>query len=562
MAFILAMSAGHINGAHSVVVVQVDTSKVSATLDERYLSFTMDAGFTAHWGEMRESFWYNTTARALASHMGPCYLRFGGTSGDFTNYDFPSPSSSSSSPSSSSSSFASAAAAATTTTSSLSSIAAAAAVAIPPPPPPRPRVDTQTLNATIFDGLMDFAAAVNWSIIFGANALVPRFANNNTWNPQPFLQLAAYVRRRGYVLAGWELGNEPDLFPKHEAYTVSPEQLARDFVAFRAAANSALKLSPSSSKSSSHEATTTTILGPDTAESPADYFANFTLASAPLASSDVFTWHFYYGPGSSRPHGLPGSNFSHPDVLDKFLRSALEARTAWDTAAARAKASKQPVPRLWVGETSSTYGGGTSNASASFIAGYMWLDKLGIAARTGNTAVLRQTFGHSSYAVVGSDNLPNPDYWTSLLWQRLIGTRVLSVAGDTEPGRKVRVYAFCSSSDSSNSGDGGGGGGSGGITLVVLNTGAAETAIEVTGAPGLNSSVANSREAYLLTSYPNQLFSRDVFLNGEPLKLVDEARAILPNIEPRVLAKGDTLMVPGYSYGFVVFPQAAISACL
>lgn len=87
---------------------------------------------------------------------------------------------------------------------------------------------------------------------------------------------------------------------------------------------------------------------------------------------------------------------------------------------------------LWLGETSSTYGGGTANASASFVAGFLWLDKLAIAARLQHSVVCRQVFGHAAYSAIGEDNMPNPDYWTALLWKRLVSTRVLAVEGDLD----------------------------------------------------------------------------------------------------------------------------------
>lgn len=94
-------------------------------------------------------------------------------------------------------------------------------------------------------------------------------------------------------------------------------------------------------------------------------------------------------------------------------------------------------------------GGGTANASAGFSAGFMWLDKLGLAANTGHKVVCRQVFAQSRYSVLGDDNLPNPDYWSSILWRRLVGTTVLGVRDGEKPGRAPLTRALARSTDKS-----------------------------------------------------------------------------------------------------------------
>lgn len=75
---------------------------------------------------------------------------------------------------------------------------------------------------------------------------------------------------------------------------------------------------------------------------------------------------------------------------------------------------------VWLGETSSAYNGGGKNLSNTFLAGYLWLDKLGVSALYGLDAVLRQEiYGTyqigdvSSYSLINMDMRPAPVRLTS-----------------------------------------------------------------------------------------------------------------------------------------------------
>eukprot|EP01043_Picozoa_sp_COSAG02_P053747 COSAG02_NODE_5982_length_3892_cov_18.035328_1_plen_548_part_00 len=522
------------SGRHPPVRVNLDNA--AFTVSRSFVSFTMDAGGTGRWGAERRSFWYNPLARALAKPLAPAYFRYGGTAQDFTEYVFPG--------------------------GTAGHFQCGES---------EPGEGCLHMNATVFKGLVDWSKAVGWDLIYGADLISARDSENR-WDPTQFKSLLRYADSLGYRLAGWELGNEPDQkckkgYIRHvnctipEDAIVKPKQLVQDFEQM----HTLLRASRVQQRS--------LLIGPDTAGGAGDFLNTFVQDLPRQSGSsgrllDVLTWHFYYGPGSSRPHGLNVSAFSESSTLDRFLHSAKDV-----LALANSPDSNPKFEELWVGETSSTYGGGTANASSSFVAGFMWLDKLGLAANLGHKVVCRQVrnigdtvarshtdvsmhlqvFAHSRYSVIGDDNLPNPDWWSSVLWRRLVGTKVLSVESGLATGRSLRVYAFCAAENYWTHTQ------VGGVTLVFLNT--ANTVTELSAADGSTAAPLGRSEVYLLTSYPGVLTSREVFLNGNLLQLADEMAGSLPEMAPLKVVEGKPVKIPPKSYGFIVLPDAGAGAC-
>ena len=115
---------------------------------------------------------------------------------------------------------------------------------------------------------------------------------------------------------------------------------------------------------------------------------------------------------------------------------------------------------------------------------------------------------------------------------------------------------------------------------MVLNT--EEHAVEISAADiGTGESLGDA-EAYILTSYPGVLTSRDAFLNGKcssslcvffrsltrgsvgtgkVLKLADPVKGVLPDMPPAKIPSGEPVSLPPKSYGWVVFPDAGAGAC-
>ena len=120
--------------------------------------------------------------------------------------------------------------------------------------------------------------------------------------------------------------------------------------------------------------------------------------------------------------------------------------------------------------------------------------------------------GHSDTEPLHSP--PPRSYWSSVLWRQLVGTTVLTVQDGLAPGRTTRVYAFCGAQRA------------GSVTLVVLNSAEEDTATitleaEQHDGPAGGLGIA---QAFVMTSYPGVLTSREVFLNGGVLRLQDAVK--------------------------------------
>jgi hypothetical protein len=197
---------------------------------------------------------------------------------------------------------------------------------------------------------------------------------------------------------------------------------------------------------------------------------------------------------------------------------------------------------LWLGETGGAVGGGAENVSDVFAGSFEFLDKLGVVANAGHTLVFRQTLCGYRYGLISFALTPNPDFWTFLLFKRLVGEAVLTtrVSGANATDR---VYAFCSREHV------------GGVVLLFLNL-ANITASSMSFGESLG---GGDFQLYLFTSGDGTLTSPSVRLNGAVLALGSDGG--VPTLPPVVASSGVPLVVPPSSFGFAVFQDARAPAC-
>lgn len=202
------------------------------------------------------------------------------------------------------------------------------------------------------------------------------------------------------------------------------------------------------------------------------------------------------------------------------------------------------------------------------------MDTLGTLALLNHSVFARQTLVGGNYELLrcssgqatgpepgaGCDFEPHPDYWVALLWRMHMGATVLSVPqmgapASVEAAEFVRLRAHCTPASTNSSFVG-----VGAMTLAFANT-----ADSITFRLTLPRSLGSQRrlEYHLTAANRTQGFSsRRLSLNGSPALVVSDD-GILPALTPRVEAPHSdaVLTLEPVSLGFVVFPDAKVSAC-
>ncbi|CAN9504612.1 unnamed protein product [Ophioblennius macclurei] len=374
------------------------------------------------------------------------------------------------------------------------------------------------------DQLYSFSSCCGLDLIFGLNALL-RNESDNTWNQTNAELLLQYCQFSQYRMS-WELGNEPNSYRKRAGVSVSGQQLGKDFATLRELMSKFTLYRHAE------------LYGPDISQPRfrrADILDGFLETGA--ESIDAVTWHHYY---------VNGRDTSVKDFLDPELLDTLSDNISIVMEKVTQMSPGKPV---WLGETSSAFGGGAPGLSNTFVAGFMWLDKLGLAASMGLDVVMRQSLmGAAKYQLLDINLDPLPDYWLSLLHKRLVGQRVLKVQVKSGQSAGVRVYLHCANKKSASSG-----------AVVLLSMNLSDEPATMFLPTSISSS---SVEAFVLQSDQpgvEGVCSSNVMLNGVLLKMVDETT--FPDLQGLRLPPADRLQLPPFSLAFFLFHEAGADAC-
>lgn len=394
-----------------------------------------------------------------------------------------------------------------------------------PAPAKPPAGFNAVLTRKEWKGVIDFSHAADGEVVTSF-AISPGVRDaNGVWTPVEAEKILHFTHSIGGRIAAAELFNEPTFASMGGAPKgYDAAAYGRDFRAFRAFLKK--------------EAPNIEILGPGSVGEAG------SLVQAPgmqlIRSEDIlreegpgldaFSYHFYGGV-SQRCTRLGAGAGSTPEsaLTEKWL--TLTERDEAFYAALRDRFA--PGKPLWVTETGETACGGDPWA-ADFIDSFRYLNQLGILAKKGVQVVMHNTLDASDYGLLDESTLdPRPNYWSAVLWRRLMGTRVLDAGAAHKPD--LYLYAHCLR------------GVRGGVALLAINADK-DNPREV--------ALPQASLRYTLTA-PNLMDSR-VLLNGVALKA--ESDGSLPALDGSPESAGKIALAPA-SISFFAISKANNKAC-
>ena len=475
--------------------VFIITDSVKYTTEDEFLSFTLDPfllhDVTPRWGTLDFS---NPRVQTLAAGLSPAILRYGGTDADWQIF-----SQDNNGPTDDTLRF----------------------VPRVKPGADEPKV---VLYPKDVDNLYNLAMQAGGKLLFDLNI---QLRYGSQWNPLNAIELMQYMKKKGYAdNIDFELGNEPE-YPELK---IDGTRIAED-------TNILISV-----LDSMQEFNTSRVVGPDIGVSGTSG-ASFDIIRDFVTTVDkrlkAVTVHHYYFAG-------PGANISEYLDLRHFDALAPVLQAVRDTVTAAGGSSLD----VWVGETSDAYNKGTPNVSDRFVSSFLWLDKLGIAGSLGYKLVARQIFYGGNYPLLSPALEPNPDYWLSFVFKRLVGRGVL----DTELFTSVtalgyaRAYAHCTSPRAKYP--------DGSVTLYAINI-LQNSSITLFLDQSLG---AKTVDLYLLSPDGSEgLLSPYLAVNGKRLALIDDHT--LPTLSPVSQPAEKGIVLPPLTFGFFVLPDVNAPVC-
>eukprot|EP01084_Bolivina_argentea_P028704 53308_1 len=504
----------------SVNVTCTLTNIITNTTSDSFISFNMDYG-DVH----RDIDWTNETFIYLSKQLSPSYLRIGGTSSDYVYYE----------------------------------VGDENPCKLPPPS----KEKYTCLSMEAFTDLVTFANTINTKLIYSISAGYPLFPTNisSYWNSSNALQFLQYLHDTNKYnennIYGFGLGNELN---KGEPFTNATWQIN----AFKKLNNLLENI-----WGTNHSFK---LLGPDPHSATVENGTNHDfeyLQQFYIETCDILhlgDYHVYIdlaGPESYlTPSGLNQQYFQSSRVMNDINWNINECM-------------KELKNNILAGEIGAVNGNGEYNVSFSkmlnkYWDGFWWLDAAGIVSKIGQKAGLRwvlyQTVNNASSLnknLLGYDFVPNPDYYTTLLYKYIMSIYVLDIKSDNE---YFRIYSHCTSEN---------------INKYIYN----DSNLDLINAVSMNYiALFNNNDYEYVNIYLdniNDLLIGDVILwsllpsnksmgiqsssmllNDVLLVLTNDKK--LPSLKGKVInvnKENGFIQIPSLTYGFIVFTKTNIDAC-
>lgn len=385
-----------------------------------------------------------------------------------------------------------------------------------------------TMTSSQWLKLARFAEEVQLEPIFGLNALL-RF-DNGSWDYSNAYNLIQFSQKNN-IWVHWELGNEPNSFEHKFDMVVNASQLGKDFVHLRKILNE-FPLYRNS-----------LLFGPDVTRPLTNHKESQKYLIKFLENGgnavNAITWHQYYlnGKTAQVKDFLNPSTFNLlKDQINKVIKIVNSSSVAGSP--------------IWLGETSSAYGNGAPNLSNAFVGSFLWIDKLGLAAKMGIATVMRQSIFNGYYALLDKNYNPNPDWWVSILYKTLVGSSVVPYY--TATTSKVRLYVHCTKKSFLD-------GMLPSITIFGINLDIYTAKLRIEGIVP-----AESMENLMIYTYEltcDQIItSKGIRLNGDVLKMLPNN--MLPIFMPKLQYIKAFVTMPPLSITFWVIPTSKVKACM
>ncbi|XP_057500817.1 heparanase-like protein 3 [Actinidia eriantha] len=400
-----------------------------------------------------------------------------------------------------------------------------------------------------WDELTNFFDKSGALIIFGLNALNGRSTRSDgsavgAWDSTNAKSFMRYTVGKGYKIYGWELGNE--LSGSGVGVRVAADQYASDTISLQNVVQDVYNGTE----------TKPLVIAPG-GFFDANWFKEFV--DKTTKSLDVITHHIYnLGPGVDE------------HLVDRILDPSYLDGEADTFSRLQATLKSSPTSATaWVGEAGGAYNSGHNLVTNAFVFSFWYLDQLGMSAAYDTKTYCRQSLIGGNYGLLNTTTfVPNPDYYSALLWQRLMGRNVLSTSFSGT--KKIRAYAHCAKNSQ-------------GITLLLINLDNATTVqTEVTfngiwkvrnykqkhhshktkiiRLPPRGSKMSRmERKEYHLTANGGNLHSQIMLLNGNILSV--NSTGHIPLLEPVSVNSSEPITVAPFSIVFAQIPDVILPAC-